>query len=127
MPEKPSQNALQHIYKLFYDDLALCGCGSPEPAVFLVQDILEMAPFHERTYDEIAQLIGTEGACHMVLSMLDRADLIEHGANIGGSWLTDKGTWCLQTLRQIDHWSLFDEAGLPHDGGPCTDACWQTT
>jgi hypothetical protein len=123
------ENVLDHVYKLFYGDLGLCACGNPESAYSLVRDLLALAPFHKRTHAEIANLIGTEGAYHLVLGQLDGAGLIEHGSSIGGSWLTPKGEWCLAALRTIPDWSEIENSegagiGFPHSGDDCADACW---
>ena len=119
------ENVLQHINKLLYMDLGLCGCGLPEEAFDLVRDLLGLAPFYqsEDVRDQVAALCGTGPARHMALSMLTNADLLEHGGGIDGSWLTDKGRWYLGALRTVDDWDEI-AVGLPHDGGECADSCW---
>lgn len=120
------ENVLQHINGLFYMDLGLCGCGLPEDSFDLIRDLLALAPYYQgpEVRQQVATLCGNEPARHMILSMLTRADLLEHGGGLDGSWLTDKGTWCLKALRTIDDWDEID-VGLPHDGGDCTDVCWR--
>lgn len=124
-----SGDAAQHLYKILVNDLPACGCGNPETAYKLVHDLLKLAPFYEHSYGEIAGLIGTPGAYHLVLGSLDQAGLIEHGGGIGGSWLTPKGKWCLWVLDSAgDLDAVLDQpAGLPHDGGDCSDLCWPDT
>ncbi|MEU0656144.1 hypothetical protein ABZ485_28400 [Streptomyces albogriseolus] len=119
-------NVLQHINGLFYIELRLCGCGSPEESFDLVRKLLALAPFYRgpEVRDEVAALCGNEPARHMILSMLTGADLLEHGGGIDGSWMTGKGEWYLRALTSITDWDEID-VGLPHDGGDCTDACWQ--
>lgn len=119
-----------HIYRLIYadDDLGLCGCGTPEAAFSLVRDILNLAPFYEdQRWRQVEELVGNDGAHHIVLSMLTRAGLIEHGSSISGSWLTDKGRYYQTALAGIADWDFLDEGnfGYPHDGKDCTDACWR--
>lgn len=119
---------MQHLYKILVGDLPACGCGNPETAYKLVHDLLRLAPFYEHSYDEIAGLIGTPGAYHIVLGALDHAHLIEHGSGIGGSWLTPKGEWCLGALDAVvDLDDLFEGIGFPHEGDDCTEACWMDT
>lgn len=122
------ENVLQHVNGLFYIQLGLCGCGDPEESFDLVRNLLALAPYYQgpEVREEVASLCGNEAAKHIVLSTLDRADLIEHGGGIDGSWLTDKGEWYLKALNSITDWDDID-VGLPHDGGACTDACWQQT
>jgi hypothetical protein len=128
-PTEVTDNDLQHLYKIIWGDLPLCGCGNPEDGVRLVLELLLLAPFHERTYDEIAALIGTPGAYHLVLGALDSADLIEHGSSINGSWLTSKGRWFLRMAVAAGDSpaALIDKlsgVGFPQHDGTCTDSCW---
>lgn len=118
----------QHLYKILVNDLPACGCGNPETAYALVHELLKLAPFYEHSYDEIAGLIGTPGAYHLVLGSLDEAGLIEHGGGIGGSWLTPKGKWCLEALNSVaDLEAVLDQpAGLPHYPEDCSDRCWES-
>ncbi|PSK57055.1 hypothetical protein B0E38_02586 [Streptomyces sp. 111WW2] len=117
------ENTLQHINGLFYMDLGLCGCGSPDDAFDLIRDLLKLAPFYDHR-TEVVALIGDGAASHIILSTLDTADLIEHGGSIHGSWLTDKGQWYLNALTSVDDWEQIRDVGLPHDGRKCTDTCW---
>lgn len=123
-----NKDELQHVYKVLWDDLPMCGCGSPETAVALVHELLKLAPFYDHTHAKIADLIGTPGAYYLVLGSLDEAGLIEHGGMIDSSWLTDKGQWFLRALNAAsDAETLIasvEEVGFPHNGDPCTDRCW---
>jgi hypothetical protein len=128
---------LQHLYKLFYDDLKVCGCGNPEEVYALVRDLLALAPFYQHPA-EVAERIGVSaedyasgglGAYYMVLHALDAADLIEHGGGIGGSWLTHKGTRYLELMKRHE-WEDLDDTdgygssvGYPHDGNGCLPGC----
>jgi hypothetical protein len=116
------ENVLQHINGLFYMDLGLCGCGNPEEAFDLVRNLLNLTPFYEHR-EQITELIGTGASGHIILSALDKADLIEHGNTIHGSWLTNKGQWHRKAMATVDDWEQID-VGLPHNGKSCTDACW---
>lgn len=115
---------LEHMYQIFFGDLSLCGCGNPEEAWKLIHSLLRLFATKEFAYaDAIRDLIGTEGACHFVLSMLDEAGLTEHGGSAWGSWLTKKGEWTLSVLDQlsgVDPSELFGElsGGQAEDPGP---------
>ncbi|MFJ4988802.1 hypothetical protein ACIP9H_34000 [Streptomyces sp. NPDC088732] len=119
-----SGGALSHVHRLFWDELGMCACGDPDTARVLVRDLLALAPFHEHPRAEVVALIGTEGAFHLVLTMLENVGLIDHGFTLNGSWLTDKGRWYLQALQQIDDWSVIDADGIGSPEHECTDACW---
>jgi len=87
MPTTPHE-----LHHLFMDEIDICGCGQPEQAVELVRQILNLAPlYNNENWKKAEQLIGSAGAFHIVLSVLDNARLMEHGGGIGGSWLTEKG------------------------------------
>lgn len=119
------ENVLQHVNGLFYMELGLCGCGPSEEAFDLVRDLLRLAPFYDHR-NEVTTLVGDGAVGHVVLCALAKADLIEHGGTIHGSWLTDKGQWYLKALDGISDWDAID-VGLPHNGGKCTDSCWDLT
>lgn len=118
-----TKNELEHLYKIIWEDLPLCGCGNPEAGVALAHELLKLAPLYEHR-EEVISLLPAEGVYYMVLGSLDEAGLLEHGSNISGSWLTPKGKWLLQALNAEPDFAALDEIGLPHDGGDCTDTCW---
>ncbi|WP_121701525.1 hypothetical protein [Streptomyces sp. E5N298] len=116
---------LDHLYGIFYEGLGLCGCGNPDDAYILVRDLLALAPFYKDDGWRLAEVLTGGGAAHhIIMSLLDTAGLTEHGSTINGSWLTDKGAWCLQAMRTVT-FEQMDGAGLPHNGGDCTSACWK--
>ncbi|MGP4092961.1 hypothetical protein [Nonomuraea sp. KM90] len=120
------QVVLDHAYKLFYGDLSLCGCGTPEAAYELVRDVLVLIADDEHGWVPLVKtLLGNPGAHHLIMSALDEADLLGHGSSIDTAWLTDKGRWYASALRMIEDWDAFHEVGYPHDGEDCTDACWK--
>ncbi|MGW2861931.1 hypothetical protein [Streptomyces sp. NPDC001205] len=121
-----SEAVLDHVYKLLYGDLGLCGCGTPGDAYALVQQLLDLTPYYDHPA-AVEELIGQPGAYHIVLSALTNAELIEHGGAIGGSWLTPKGKWYQAAMRGVEFDDLYSDAanvGIPHADEECTDACW---
>lgn len=125
------ENILDHLYVLFYDDaqgLGLCGCGYPSAAYDLVRDLLGLIPFYKNERWKTSESLtgNIPGAHHIVLSTMQRAGLIDHGSSLTGSWLTEKGKWALASMRTAEYGD-FDgsDAGYPHDGDACTDACWK--
>jgi hypothetical protein len=120
-----TESVRQHINRLFYMDLHLCGCGLPEDAFELIRNLLAViGGDSEEPWKELEALVPQGAALHMVLSMLDEADLIGHGSIITACWLTSKGTWYLRQLRKVDDWDDIHGIGLPHDGTACTDRCF---
>lgn len=118
-----AEDELSHLHKLIFQDLGLCGCGYPDEAYALVRDLLALAPYYEDgRWQRAAELIGSQGAQQIVLSMLDRAELLEHGSSVAGSWLTERGAHYLELMRRhrVDE---VNEAGLPHEGEACPAEC----
>ncbi|MFF7795582.1 hypothetical protein [Streptomyces sp. NPDC007991] len=110
----------EHVYRLLYEELGLC-CGFPEDSYDLVRDLL--TAFRSKT-DALA-LLPDAGARYLVLAVLDRAGLIEHGSIIDTAWLTRKGEWYWHGLTRFDSDDIdgADGVGLPHDGKACMDSC----
>lgn len=125
----PDEDILQHLFKLFYDDMNFCGCGSPEDAYELVHDLLKWTPFYENEHWRVAQeFVGSRGAWHIVLYVMTYGGLITHGGSVGGSWITNKGRWAVWALNHIGVDGLsekIDEVGLPHHGDDCIADCYQ--
>jgi hypothetical protein len=125
------ENLLCHLMVIFYDNthgLGLCGCGNPEAAYDLVRDLLSLAPFCEDSHWKTAESLtgNIPGAHHIVMGALQRAGLVDHGSILSGSWLTPKGEWVLAAMRTAEFDEVDDDGiGYPHDGEPCTDACWR--
>lgn len=128
------QPTLEHLYKVYYDDLNMCGCGYTDAAWQLIRDTL--AYFNDRDAAPAldATLGENPGAQQVVLSALDHAELIDHGTSLHASWLTPKGKWVLTSLNQVgvDRMSdKLDHVGYPHydpesrEMGECTEECWR--
>lgn len=118
-------SAACHLYAIMFDDLNICGCGSPADAYDLVKQLLALAPLYEPgRVEEMRALIGSPGAVHLVLSALDEAGLMIHSSMIEWAGLTDKGRYALAAMQAVT-WEQVDEVGYPHDGDACTDECWR--
>lgn len=127
-----SPDDLAHLHRVFYGDLHLCGCGQAGQAWTLLHRLLALFATpgdYGQRQAALRTLVGSDGATHMILSMLDEARLTDHGGSALGSWLTTKGRWVLAALTVLDGVAIddvFDELfiGFPHDGGPCGEGCW---
>ena len=98
----------------------LC-CGLPETSFELIRDVL--TAFREK--QSIDALLPNDGARYIVLGMLERVGLIEHGSIVDASWLTRKGEWYWQAMTRLEYHDIEGEdgVGLAHDGKACMDAC----
>lgn len=103
-----SQKKLTHEV---WDQLGICGCGQPEEMqAWLIQLLSDLERVEGKPWVNIHQdYFGGETAfansfvvMQAVLSWLDAAGLLEHGSNISGSWLTDKGKLFLDGLMSLD-------------------------
>lgn len=82
-------------------NLRFCGCGQPEDAARFLLRLLELAPFYEDVSSRaLDAMMPTSGNYWLTLYMLTDMDLIEHGGNASGSWLTDKGKAVMKFLTE---------------------------
>lgn len=125
MTEQQEETA-DHFHRLWYEELGMCGCGTPGAAYQLIRDILALVPFYEDSrWQQVEAMCGGPGAAHVVVSVLDHADLLGHGTSLLGSWLTPKGERVLKLMREVSFEEInAEDAGLPHNGQPCTPQCW---
>ena len=120
-----------HLHALFYDHIVGCGCNQPETAYNLVRDILNLAPFFEDgNWRKVQALIGTNGAFQIVVGLLNKLELLEHGGSMGGSWITPKGEYVRELMNRHE-WETteYDADGEPNgvdDSGYPTD-CYTAT
>lgn len=80
-----------------YLDTWFCGCGNPEEAAGTLLRLLRLHPLYEH-HAELEVWIPDMGVRMLLLYSLDRDGLTEHGGNVGGAWLTDKGQGVLDAL-----------------------------
>jgi hypothetical protein len=111
------------IQKMYFEDLRLCGCGSPDFRIKFIKGLLNLIndryeqdlPYEEYK-KRLAELFGfkenenakyyfngiQDGIIEFVLDQLNEAGLLEHGSTVGGSWLSPYGHEILHILNQID-------------------------
>jgi hypothetical protein len=86
-----------------------CGCGSPDAAADTLRILLALHPLHSNR-EAFEALVPNNGIQYLLLYTLDQFDLTEHGGNVGGGWLTDKGHAVLAALdneKADDYEALF--------------------
>lgn len=132
MTEDERGRILDHLYVVFFSrPIELCGCGDPEAAVKLLVDTLRLYAADGTIRSTVAAVLGpNEGVQQVILSVLDAAELTEHGPSLWSGWLTAKGRWVLWAVDQlggIDAVGDLCRAGIgyPHDADACTEACWK--
>lgn len=91
---------LGEIHDWLFCDLGFCGCGDPEAALEFLRDTLNLLnkEFDER-WDGMQKRFPDGPMSWTYLYMLDDKGLTEHGSNIRGCWLTDKGKDILSALN----------------------------
>ena len=108
--------------------LGWCGCGEPYAALQFLGEVLEAFRVSlderdptetreesEARYLKPSRLCGAEGnpgLAYGYLYNLDAVGLTEHGSNVRGSWLTDKGHEVLQAIKSItseEDWDSYDD------------------
>lgn len=104
-----------------YALLKLCGCGDPEEAYNFCRAVLmafDRRPIGEREWidaeDAVRDLISAKPdiAAHVMGHLLTNLKFLEHGGNVGGSWLTLDGERIVD-LGPITEELLEDEGALP--------------
>lgn len=101
-----NQTQEQWARELLANKLHFCGCTDDE-SYELVRDVLRLMPLHQGTSEQCRELIGSEGAFHIVLGAMTDADLITHGGNVGGSWMEPDGERLLGVLNAVADWDEF--------------------
>ena len=95
-------------YSQLLELLGFCGCGCPEEAMQYIGKILgAVAARQESSWDinEVHQTLNLPDehpAYWVVWYHLDSRGLLEHGGNVTGSWLTDKGKEALRLCRIVN-------------------------
>lgn len=124
-----SEMSLEEIHEWVFGELGFCGCGNPEEVLEFVRSVLlaiRKRSHENREIEEsrtaslerwtrnsavIEELIGMDVSPPMAwffLYTLNDKDLLEHGGNCSGSWLTEKGEEVLDTLNRYPASSIID-------------------
>lgn len=113
----------QHVYRLLVEELNFC-CGFPEDSVRPVRELLEAVDVDhaEKSSARVDAFTSDRAVTALLLYRFAAVGLTEHGSIITASWLTKRGRWYMHALDRVD-WDDVEEAGAPHDGGACTEAC----
>lgn len=92
-----------------------CGCGSPEDAAGALLRLLGLHPLHDHRA-EFKEYVPDDGIEMLLLYMLDRLELTEHGGTVGGAWLTAKGEAVRDALarEEADEFERLSESNCIH-------------
>ena len=88
----------------WFEDLKFCGCGYPEETRAYLLGILKAikqrsdSDWKEDTIDQAIN--NPEMFRYFMLYVLDAMGLTEHGSNVGGSWLTEKGIAFVKEMEE---------------------------
>ena len=106
----------EQAQEVIFNDLGFCGCGNPEIVLEFVHKALQLikkrrdSNFNEETNAELDKHFRSaeDDLFHQIAwYFLDRGRLIEHGGNVCGSWLTDKGKEFLAYLDAHSPTEIF--------------------
>jgi hypothetical protein len=105
-------NAKQ-LHDFYFEDLGWCGCGDPTAAFEYLKDALTAI---DNGAAAKMEFFGIEmcGIIWTYLYMLDAHGLTEHGFNISGCWLTDKGEDVLKALCTYNLEKVLDFEEVPN-------------
>lgn len=87
-----------------YGILRFCGCGDPDAAAKWLLRLLVLMDSDPRDLPAIEAHWGATldtPAYYLILYYLDAEGWTEHGGNVCGSWLTDKGRAGMIALREF--------------------------
>lgn len=104
--------------------LGYCGCGNPNCVLELIRDVLDCLSLRyrdihnldpisddawEESYGKLEEIFPERGPLfHVILYDLNRADLLEHGGSVAGSWPTDYGMDILSIIKEFGVEYLLD-------------------
>ena len=86
------------------DGLGLCGCGDPEAVIFWLRDLMRVFKSHKYDdwrYEQLGRLLGDGPASLFVLYELDARGWTDHGSNVIGSWLSERGEQWLRRIEEL--------------------------
>ena len=121
-PERPEEcvHADVHFANAVIDDLPLCGCGRHDAILAEIGNVLRSAkpPYYLVEWEPPAEF-GSLGGELLLHAMSSRADLLEHGGSVYGSWLTERGQRFLSLLDAHPDDPDFD--WLDYNGLACSE------
>ena len=102
------------LHDFYYNGLGWCGCGNPTGVMEFMRDVLRKIKHRSdenngsndtwkiRT-EELDEMLGDKDRPMLALTylyLLDALGLLEHGSNISGCWLSEKGEDFLALLEE---------------------------
>ena len=92
---------LDDLHMWVFTDLGFCGCGDPEGSLDFLRDSLnDINKESDERWNAMKARFPEGPMSWTYLYMLDDKGLTEHGSNIRGCWLTDKGKAILELLNK---------------------------
>jgi hypothetical protein len=114
-PDTPPLHELQWAHNVVDSELPFCGCGDPDECWDWLRALLALMACGSNGQAVVDYLGGYNAPNQLLLGVLDKAGLAEHGTGIYGGWLTDKGQRLLAVMCAVN----YDD--LRYVGYPGTD------
>ena len=111
--------------ELVYNELGICGCGSPEITVEMIVEYLKHKieyskkykigkdfEFYKKIYDEDSKweenfIKENKGALFLfMLYMLNNKGFMEHGSNVYSSWVEEKGEKLIEYYEKVKQYDF---------------------
>ena len=97
--------------EMYYEDLGMCGCGTPEELKNFIYDLLknhidgkENIITYRGMIDkrkDIISKVDTDVIFEFVFHVLEETGFVEHGFSVYGSWLTGEGKTFFKLLEEF--------------------------
>jgi hypothetical protein len=117
-----SDNDLCHLYMWLHGNTPQCGCYAADSADELVIDVCDLIAAKAPWTVIRDQIGGSDGAVHIVMSVITDAGLIAHRTSITSSWITARGEWVRHAYRELGS-RVLNVWEFPHEGEPCSADC----
>lgn len=80
--------------------LGFCGCGDAYLILDMLKEVLPLIDKGEHTQRK--NILTVDAYEQLVLHLLYKWDITEHGSSVGGSWLTPLGKKFMEYILEID-------------------------
>ena len=105
------------IKAFFYNGFGACGCSELDSMIDVVVNLLEWIESDKDGSSYYDTLFGGNvGVYYLLIGIIDRNGLCEHGVSIRFPFLNDMGKKLLRALQTISIEKIDECSGLAYDG-----------